>query len=75
MPLPSLPIELWLEILYYLPRTALRGLIGVNRTLFELALDDIYEECRLISNDEKTSKLLTRIKYVIVRCFVTSSQL
>lgn len=66
MPSSDLPVELWLKILTYLPRSALPKMIGVNRTLFELALNDMYEEIRLISDDKdmaKTFEQLRSVKY------------
>lgn len=54
---PDLPVELWMEILPYLPRTTLHNLIGVNRFLVELALDDIYEEVRFIEDDKQMEKI------------------
>jgi len=62
MPTPDLPVELWLEILGYLPRSALHKMIGVNRLLFELALDDLYEEIRLISDDKSMLKTFKQLK-------------
>ena len=53
----DLPVELWMEILPYLPRTTLHNLIGVNRFLVELALDDIYEEVRFIEDDKQMEKI------------------
>ena len=62
MPTSDLPVELWLEILTYLPRSTLHKLIGVNRTLFELALNDLYEEVRLISDDKDMDKTFKQLK-------------
>ena len=62
MPTPDLPVELWLEILTYLPRSTLHKLIGVNRTLFELALNDLYEEVRIISDDKDMDKTFKQLK-------------
>ncbi|KAH9475292.1 hypothetical protein JR316_0012403 [Psilocybe cubensis] len=59
----DLPTELWLEILSYLPRSTLRKMIGVNRTLFELALNDLYEEVRLISDDKETVKTFKQLHH------------
>ncbi|KAF8966761.1 hypothetical protein BDZ97DRAFT_1806324 [Flammula alnicola] len=64
MPPPDLPVELWLEILSYLPRTALHKMIGVNRILFELALNDLYEEVRFISDDRDTLKTFEQLKHL-----------
>ena len=69
---PDLPVELWIEILSYLPRTALHKLIGVNRFLFELALDDIYEELRFIENDKETEKIFLQMEFVFLSFFVYS---
>ncbi|KIM44158.1 hypothetical protein M413DRAFT_68076 [Hebeloma cylindrosporum] len=62
MPSSDLPLELWIEILSYLPRTALHRMIGVNRLLFELALNDLYEEVRFISNDKEMLKTFKQLK-------------
>ncbi|KAF9039306.1 hypothetical protein BJ165DRAFT_1497360 [Panaeolus papilionaceus] len=76
MTTPDLPVELWLEILSYLPRSALRKTMGVNRMLFEMAFNDIYEEVRLIAADKemvKTLKQLShqnisqRVKFLLIR--------
>ena len=56
MPTPDLPLELWLEILSYLPRSALHRMIGINRTLFELALDEKYEEIRFLADNTEMAK-------------------
>ena len=69
---PDLPVELWIEILSYLPRTALHKLIGVNRFLFELALDDIYEGVRFIEGDKETEKIFLQMESVILSFFVYS---
>ncbi|KIM44131.1 hypothetical protein M413DRAFT_25597 [Hebeloma cylindrosporum] len=58
----DLPVELWLEILSYLPKSALHKLIGINRLLFELALDDIYEEVRFITDDKQTEKIFLQME-------------
>ncbi|KDR72841.1 hypothetical protein GALMADRAFT_228529 [Galerina marginata CBS 339.88] len=60
---PDLPIELWLEILLYLPRSTLHKMIGVNRTLFELALNDLYEEVRFISDDKVMMKSFKQLRH------------
>lgn len=58
----KLPFELWLEILSYIPRRHHRRLIGVNRVLFEHALDEIYKEIELVHDDENTLFTFTRLK-------------
>ncbi|KAF9560428.1 hypothetical protein CPC08DRAFT_607547, partial [Agrocybe pediades] len=63
MTTPDLPTELWLEILSYLPKGAVRRLIGVNRVLFELGFREIYEEFRLISADKETMKALSQLRH------------
>jgi len=52
--LEALPIELWLEIFSYLPRKSRRKAIGINRFLFELVLDELYEELRIVADDPET---------------------
>lgn len=49
-----LPIELWLEILSYLPRKSRRKAIGINRFFFELILDELYKELRIVADDPET---------------------
>ncbi|CAA7263762.1 unnamed protein product [Cyclocybe aegerita] len=63
MPTPDLPVELWLEVLGLLPRSMLHKMIGVNRTLFELALDDIYQEIRFINDDKEMVKSFKQLKH------------
>ncbi|TFK25877.1 hypothetical protein FA15DRAFT_668044 [Coprinopsis marcescibilis] len=53
---PDLPTELWLEILSYLPPHYILSLVGVNRILFELALDYKYREVQLIEDDKETRR-------------------
>jgi hypothetical protein len=52
--LEVLPIELWLEILSYLPRKSRRKAIGINRFFFELISDELYEELRIVADDSET---------------------
>lgn len=52
--LEILPIELWLEIFSYLPRKSRRKAIGINRFFFELVLDELYEELRIVADDTET---------------------
>lgn len=62
MPASDFPPELWSEIVTYLPRSDLRKMIGVNRFLFELALNYIYEEVRFTSDDKQMSKVLEQLR-------------
>jgi len=62
MPTPDLPLELWLQILSYLPRKALHSMIGVNRMLFELALDEKYEEVRFIADNTEMAKIFRQLE-------------
>ena len=62
MPTPDLPLELWLEILSYLPRSALHRMIGINRTLFELALDEKYEEIRFLADNTEMAKIFRQLE-------------
>ncbi|KAF8152232.1 hypothetical protein B0H34DRAFT_800709 [Crassisporium funariophilum] len=63
MPTSDLPLELWLEILSYLPRSTLHKMIGINRILFEIALDDIYEEVRFVCDDKDTRKTFKQLRH------------
>ena len=62
MPTPDLPLELWLEILTYLPRSTLARMIGVNRILFELALGEKYEEVRFIDDNVEMAKIFRQLE-------------
>jgi hypothetical protein len=73
MSTPDLPIELWLEILRYLPRSTLRKMMGVNRVLFELALDDLYSEVQLIADDEDAKRTFARLRCVPTQLPVVSA--
>ena len=61
MPTPDLPLELWLQILTYLPRNALHSMIGVNRKLLGLALDERYEEVRFIADNAEMAKIFQQL--------------
>jgi len=47
---PDLPLEIWIEILSYLPRGFVRRMIGINRLLFELGMNEIYKEVYLMEH-------------------------
>lgn len=53
---PDLPVELWLYILSLLPDGHRHKLVGINRTLFTLAMDEIYQEIRFIDDDKNMLK-------------------
>ena len=63
MPASDFPPELWLEIVAYLPRSDMRKMMGVNRFLFELALNDIYEEVRFTSEDKAMERVFEQLRY------------
>ncbi|KIM44164.1 hypothetical protein M413DRAFT_443202 [Hebeloma cylindrosporum] len=77
MPTHDLPLELWLEILSYLPRSTLHRMIGVNRILFELALDEKYEEIKFMADTtemgymfrqlEQSASIARRVKRLVIR--------
>ena len=56
------PSELWLEVLSYLPPSYVVNLVGVNRFLFELALDYKYEELQLISCEQRDLNNFQRLQ-------------
>ena len=41
----------------------MRKMIGVNRFLFELALNDIYEEVRFTSDDKAMERVFEQLRY------------
>ncbi|KAF9467602.1 hypothetical protein BDZ94DRAFT_1294927 [Collybia nuda] len=60
---PDLPVELWLYIISMLPRGHLYKLVGVNRTLFSLAMGEIYGEVRFMDDDQVMRKTFHQLKY------------
>lgn len=62
MPTVDLPVGLWLEILSLLPYRYLRKLMSVSRTLFQIAMDEIYGEVKIISDDKRTVRTLEQLK-------------
>lgn len=62
MTTPDLPPELWLEILAYFSPGFVVKLMGVNRLLFELALQYIYEEVQLTSDDKPALTIFTTLR-------------
>ncbi|KAJ2912280.1 hypothetical protein MD484_g8129, partial [Candolleomyces efflorescens] len=70
MPTSDLPPELWLEILSYLPRTYIYKMMGLNRLLFELAMQDKYEEIRLISDDKNMLSTFEQLRHDNISCLV-----
>jgi hypothetical protein len=59
---PDLPVELWLYILSMVPGHHLRKLIGINRTLFTMAIDEIYQEIRFINDDKRMLDVFQQLK-------------
>jgi hypothetical protein len=49
-------MELWLEILAYLPNGYLRKMMGISRVLFMMALSDIYQRAELRLGDQNILK-------------------
>lgn len=61
----DLPTELWVEILSYLPQGHVRKLLGINRFLTEVALDEIYYSFtlnngfrRIVSDIQRTTSVV-----------------
>lgn len=63
MPL-DLPVEIWLEILSYLPQSFLYKLMGLNRVLFNLAMKHKYEEVRFMTDDKSQLKTFEKLRFV-----------
>lgn len=59
---PDLPIELWIEVLSYLPPDCIRKVIGVNRYLFERGMDNIYEGVQVATNDGAGLKTFEQLR-------------
>ena len=47
MVLPDLPLELWLEITQYLPSPQIQRMISLNRSLMNIAINELYKDGRL----------------------------
>ena len=58
---PDLPLELWMEILSYLPRGFVWKMVGINRLLFELGMNEIYEEVYLMTHEVVGLRTLEQI--------------
>ncbi|TFK70984.1 hypothetical protein BDN72DRAFT_895964 [Pluteus cervinus] len=60
--MPDLPIELWLDILSYLPPGSTRKLLGVNRTFFELAMNEIYQRISFTEDNDEIQKTFDQLR-------------
>ena len=49
--LVELPFEIWAHIAGFLSSRHLVRLVGLNRPLFELVMDELYNELSFISSD------------------------
>lgn len=58
----DLPVEIWTEILGYLPRGIAWKLIGVNRFLFQLGMDEIYEEIMFTDCDRRGLNVFEQVR-------------
>jgi len=58
---PDLPLEIWMEILSYLPRGFVWKMIGINRLLFELGMNEIYQEVYLMKHEGVGLEILEQI--------------
>jgi hypothetical protein len=38
----DLPYDVWRHVVSFLPNDYVRGLLGVNHTLFEIVMDELY---------------------------------
>jgi hypothetical protein len=69
----DLPLELWLHVISFLPNGYIRKMIGINRILFEMALDEIYREVRFISDSRNMISTFKKLRYVI-QCAIFCSK-
>ncbi|KAF8876061.1 hypothetical protein BD779DRAFT_1561426 [Infundibulicybe gibba] len=58
-----LPLELWLHIVAYLPRGQLYKMIGVNRALFELGMNDMYREVSLLGDEREMLRTFEQLQH------------
>jgi hypothetical protein len=65
----DLPAELWLEILSYLPPGHVRKLLGINRFLTEMALDEIYYSFALHNGFRRIVSDILRTTSVVVSLY------
>lgn len=66
MPTPDLPLELWFEILSYLPRSYLFKMIGLNRMFFRIAMEYKYEEVRFTTDDKGTFEVFKQLRLAVL---------
>lgn len=66
----DLPVELWLEILSYIPASHVRKLLGVNRFFTEMVLDEIYHSFTLKNGFRRVVSDIQRITSVFLLCIV-----
>lgn len=59
----DLPAELWLIILSLLPPHYLRKMMSISRILFEIALDDMYNELQIVSDDQQMVHTLDQLRH------------
>lgn len=62
----DLPPELWFEILSYLPRHFIFKVMGLNRMLFQMAMEYKYEEIRFTTDDKDAMRVFKQLRYVII---------
>ncbi|EAU85187.1 hypothetical protein CC1G_06203 [Coprinopsis cinerea okayama7 len=62
--MPDLPYELWLHVLRYVPKDRHFNLRRVNRTIYNIILDERYREGRIhYLAERKTQKLLKALQF------------
>lgn len=70
----DLPVEVWLQILSFVPTAHYPKLVGINRTLFTLVMDVIYQEVRFMDDSEQMLKTFHQLKCVVfqpIMCIFT----
>ncbi|PPQ63661.1 hypothetical protein CVT24_004435 [Panaeolus cyanescens] len=57
----DLCVELWLEILSYVPKSAIYKLLGLNPLLSELALDKLYDDVAFVGYVRETKTMFDQV--------------
>jgi hypothetical protein len=57
----SLPLDVWLYIIRFIPDATLRGMLAVNVFFYNISMDMKYKTIKLQKFNEKTMKLLSRL--------------
>jgi hypothetical protein len=58
----DLPHDVWRHVVSHLPDDYVRGLLGVNHTLFEIVMDELYSTVDIRWLDDRTLWILSNLQ-------------